>query len=286
MTQVPAAAPVANVVQLHADQRPEDHGTDAPIAANPRARDYEGASTPPDPAVEAVRARAAEVAASLPAFGSHGPVPLPGELEPPATVEDNPFGDFFADGPSAWLEDDDDDVVIEKRRVAGTMLAIAAIGTALAAWTTWGIGIYRGAGGAEAGGFVLISMLLWVWYLNLPREQQHAALLRRHQRLLAFVDRRVTPIRERTEGQLTMRRERDRYRAMRDERTRRVTDLGEGAYRAFRHGSLPAELQPGAQRVLAIERLMLGQDQRIAQLQRERDAARTDEGTDPAAERP
>ena len=77
---------------------------------------------------------------------------------------------------------------------------------------------------------------------------------------------------------------------MRDERTRRITALGESAYRAFRHGSLPADLQPGAQRVLAIERQMLSQDQRIHQLVHEREAGRIagnsgdgHAGTDPAS---
>jgi hypothetical protein len=50
---------------------------------------------------------------------------------------------------------------------------------------------------------------------------------------------------------------------MRDERARRINALGEGAYRAFRQGTLSADLQPGAQRVLAMEHQMLTQDQRI-----------------------
>lgn len=227
---------------------------------------------PPPPDAEVLRA-AAEVAAAPAAFASHGPLPQPHELVPPPTVDDNPFGDFFSDGPSAWLEDDPDEVEIDQPRVVGTMLAAGAITMAIAAWAVWGVAIWRGAGGAEAGGFILLAMLLWIWYLSMPRAQQHAFLLRRHAGTQRFVDRRVTPLRERTEGQLSMRRERDRYRAMRDERSRRVNALGEGAYRSFRHGALPAELHAGAQRVLAIERQMLLQDQRIHQLDQERRGA-------------
>ena len=286
------------------------------VAPNPRANEYDGVDVPhtppayeqPEPAgppptpirppgaepvydeIAQLRERAAALEAALPAFGSHGPVPQPHELVPPPRVDDNPFGDFFSDGASAWLEDDPDDVDITQPRVVGTMLAAGAVAMLLAAWAVWGVAMYRGFGGAEAGGFVLLSMLLWIWYLSMPRAQQHTFMLRRHARVQSFVDRRVSPIRERTEGQLVMRSERGRYRAMRDERTRRITALGESAYRAFRHGSLPADLQPGAQRVLAIERQMLSQDQRIHQLVHERDAARITgnsgdghAGTDPAS---
>jgi hypothetical protein len=226
----------------------------------------------------------AELQGSLPAFGSHGPVPMPDELVPPPRVEDNPFGDFFADGPSAWLvddEDSEDEVPIDTPRVAGTLLAGGAILMLVAAWGVWGHAMYQGAGGAEAGGFLLLAGLLWVWYLSLPRAKQHAAMLRWHQRVQHLVERRVEPLRERTEGSLQMRRERDRYRAMADERARRVAALGEGAYRRFRQGALDAELQAGAQRVMAIERQMLVQDQRIHALQQER-AARTDAAADPS----
>jgi hypothetical protein len=206
-------------------------------------------------------------------------------------VEDNPFGDCFSDGPSAWLEDDPPDAVrIEHPRVVGTMLAVGAVAMLLAGWAVWGVGMYNGAGGAEAGGFVLLAMLLWIWYLSMPREQQHAFMLRRHTSIQRLVDRRTSPLRERTEGQLAMRRERDRYRAMRDERTRRVTSLGEGAYRSFRQGTLPVELHPGAQRVMAIERQMLTQDHRIHSLDAERRDARDkrggQRGADPATGTP
>lgn len=293
---MPPEPPVENVVYLTEDRDIEPGPPGGAVPPNRRAYEYDGVEAPtqPEPAgpvapgpagptplrprgaapmdaeVEAIRARAAEVQAALPAFGSHGDVPQQHELVPPPRDADNPFGDFFSDGPSAWLEDDPDDVTVEQPRVVGTMLAVAALAMLLAAWAVWGLAMYRGAGGAEAGGFILLAMLLWIWYLSMPREQQHTFLLRRHLDVQKLVERRITPLRERTEGQFAMRRERDRYRAMRDERTRRVNALGEGAYRAFRHGTLPADLQAGAQRVLAIERQMLLQDQRIHTMEAER----------------
>ncbi|MCW2923880.1 MAG: hypothetical protein JWM98_1284 [Thermoleophilia bacterium] len=289
---VPDEPPAQNVLYL------SEHDSGS-AGANHRAHEYEGVSTPdpveappepagpPPPAAtpirplgvdpvdaqrEYVRARAAQVEAALPAFGSHGPTPQPHELVPPPRDPENPFGDFFGDGPSAWLEDEDSASEHEQgeSRLVSTLIATAAIGMLVAGWVVWGAAMVRGAGGAESGGFVLLAMLLWIWYLSLPRERQHRFLLRRHTRLRDLVDRRTGRIRERTEGQLSMRRERERYRAMRDERTRRVNALGEGAYRSFRHGQLPADLHAGAQRVLAMERQMLGQDQRIHALDAER----------------
>jgi hypothetical protein len=214
------------------------------------------------------------------------PVPTPAP-ELPAPDPNNPFGDFFADGPSAWLEDEDsEDVPIAGRRLRGTFFAAIAIVTLLAGWVVWGIGMWRGAGGAEAGGFILISMLFWIVYLSQPREQQHRWLLRRQAAVDAFVDRRVVRIRERTEHQMGVRRERDRYRAMREERTRRIAALGEGAYRAFRTGKLAPELHPQAQRVLAMERQMLLQDHRLHQMVAEaaEKSAPDDERPEAAAE--
>jgi len=308
VTSAPDLPHTENVVQLPVGHAPSRIGADpaAPgagghggaVPPNTRAYDYEGARQPPDrptsagppldapiplhPAAQldahadALRARAAEVTANLEPFGSHGPVPQPHELVPPPRDARNPFGDFFSDGPSAWLEDEDevDGVMIDQPRVVGTTLAVGAIVMSLAAWAVWGRAMYEGAGGAEAGGFVLISMLLWVWYLSLPRSRQHRTMLQWHERISSFIDRRVSPLRSRTEGQLLMRRERDRYRAMRDERTRRVNALGEGAFRAFRQGTLPIDLQSGAQRVLAMERQMLEQDRRIHELVDERDTSR------------
>jgi hypothetical protein len=316
---VPPDQPEANVVYL-TEERGIQSGPpgSGAVPANPHAYEYEGAEAPtraeqppsagphPPPTplrprgtdepssseLAELRARAAEVHAQLEPFGSHGPVPQPHELVPPPTVDDNPFGDFFSDGPSAWLEDDDpqDGVRIEHPRVVGTMLAAGAVLMLLAGWVVWGVGMYKGAGGAESGGFILLAMLLWIWYLSMPREQQHAFMLRRHAGIQRLVDRRTSPLRERTEGQLLMRRERDRYRAMRDERTRRVTALGEGAYRSFRQGTLPTDLHPGAQRVMAIERQMLTQDQRIHSLDAERRDARGrgdgQRGADPATGTP
>lgn len=298
VVHVPAEQSAENVVYLGEEHGiAADHGA---IAPNPRAGSYDAtpapepgagpSSGPPEPPltpptpirppeaepvyseIEALRQRAAELEAALPAFGSHGPIPQAHELVPPPRVDDNPFGDFFGDGASAWLEDDveDEGPEITSARIVGTMLAAGAVMMLLAAWVIWGVAMYRGAGGAEAGGFLLLSMLLWVWYLSLPREQQHAWMLRRHEGVKRIVERRVSPIQARTEGHVMMRTERGRYRAMRDERTRRVNALGEGAYRAFRQGTLQPDLHAGAQRVLAMERQMLNQDQRIHGLMQER----------------
>lgn len=275
------------------------HGTDENVVYLPGAED--GRTVAPNPHAGAYAAHAPVVGTpgqpvSVPTpvttitpaataatdAGSRGPGPPPGLHEAPGAVQppepapvprmdpDNPFGNFFDDGPSAWLADDDDDDPHDGQpRVVGTMLAAAAICMLLVAWVVWARAMYLGAGGAEAGGFVLLSMLMWIWYLSLPREQQHRSLLRRHEAIAAVVDRRAAPLRTRTEGQFAMRRERDRYRAMRDERTRRVTALGEASYRSFRRGGeLPPELHPGAQRVLAMEQQMLLQDHRIEQLAR------------------
>ncbi len=104
-----------------------------------------------------------------------------------------------------------------------------------------------------------------------------------------FVERTARPIRKRTEGTMAVRSERDRYRAMRDERERRINALGEAAHRLFRTGQLPAELHGPAQRVLAIERQMLVQDSRIHELVVSREQ-RTSEpasgGNDPASDAP
>jgi hypothetical protein len=311
---VPAESPGENVVYLTEERgiQPGPPGRGGTVPPNPHAYEYDGVEQPvrPDPAgptpirqrqpsgadpdIEAIRARAAQIAAQLPAadapVGSHGPLPAQHELVPPPRVDDNPFGDFFGDGPSAWLEEDEHDaVVITKRRVVGTALALGSVLMLVAAWAIWGLAMYRGAGGAEAGGFILLGLLFWSWYLSLPREQQHAFMLRRHQRMQRLIDRRATPLREKTEGSLTMRREKGRYRAMRDERTRRINALGEGAYRAFRQGTLPADLHDGAQRVMAIERQMLSQDQRIHTLEHERRTSGLRGGhgePEPAAEAP
>lgn len=289
---VPPNQPEANVVYLTEEHGIQPGPPGGAVPPNPRANDYDGvelhpAAAQPAPAgptpihgaataearaeAAAIQARAAALQASLPAFGSHGPIPQPHELVPPPRVDDNPFGDFFSDGPSAWLEDDPHDrVPIVTPRILGTMLAAGAVTMLLACWGVWGHAMWKGAGGAEAGGFLLLSMLLWIWYLSLPRTKQHAFMLRRHESVRGLVDRRVVPLRDRTEEQLSLRRERERYRAMRDERTRRVDALGEAAYRTFRAGTLPAELHPGAQRVMAIERQMLVQDQRIVAMTEER----------------
>jgi hypothetical protein len=295
VTPVPAEPRTENVVYLTEEHgiQPGPPGRGA-VPPNPHAYEYEGVEPPtqPTPAgptplrpgqpqataseVEEIRARAARIAAQLPAadqpYASHGPLPAQEELVPPPRVGDNPFGDFFSDGPSAWLEDEDDEetIPLDRPRILGTLLAFGAIAMLVAAWAVWAHAMYQGAGGAEAGGFILLAILLWVWNLSLPRPKQHAWMLRRHEGVRRLVERRANPLRERTEGSLTMRREKSRYRAMRDERTRRINSLGEGAYRAFRRGQLPADLHAPAQRVMAIERQMLQQDQRIHGLQLER----------------
>ncbi|MCW2956214.1 MAG: hypothetical protein JWO69_1083 [Thermoleophilia bacterium] len=255
----PSVVPDDNVVRLPFD-------APATMAANPRAHDYEGVEQFERPP-------------------SAGPTPV--QRQPPTTDRDNPFGDFFADGPSAWLEDADEDseedVPTDRVRIVGTMLALGAALMFVAAWAVWVRAMVRGSGGAEAGGFILLGSLFWIWYLALPRAKQHRALLRLHTRIASLVDRRVTPLRTRTEGQLALRRERDRYRALRDERNRRIAALGEGAYRAFRMGRLPVEMQGQAQRVMAMERQMLVQDHRIKSIV---ERAESGDGADPAASDP
>jgi hypothetical protein len=206
---------------------------------------------------------------SIVTAGSHGVVPPPQQLQPPQPIRTNPFGDFFSDGPSAWLEDEDEDsldAVVHGSRLLGTLVAAAAILLLIAAWAYWGYGMYRDAGGAESAPILLVAMILWIRYLTLPRDQQHRALLVRQRAISDFVERTARPIRRRTEGTMAVRSERDRYRAMRDERQRRINALGEAAHRTFRNGQLPAELHAPAQRVLAIERQMLVQDSRIHEL--------------------
>lgn len=223
------APPTGDVVYL-ADRQPDP----APLAPNPHAATYDQTPVAPSDA--------------------------------PREVSDNPFGNFFGDGPSAWLEDDFDDEYGNQPRMVGTLLAAASIALLVCAWVIWGAAMYQGAGGAESGGFVLLSLICWVVYLSLPKQQQHRRMLTAHDRVTRFVERRINPVRSRTEGQLRVRRERGRYRSMRDERTRRVTALGEAAYRGFRHGTLPVDLHPAAQRVLAMEQQMMLQDHRLHEL--------------------
>lgn len=258
--------PEGDVVYLSDHQAPAQ-----PLAPNPHAAAYDP-NVPPTPVapaqpVDELAALAAAQASATPAPMTLSPLPAPEDA--PVVVGDNPFGNFFGDGPSAWLEDDlDDDEFGDEPRMVGTLLAAAAITLMISAWVIWGAAMYEGAGGAEAGGFVLLSLIVWVVYLSLPKQQQHRRMLRSHERVSAIIERRVNPLRSRTEGQLKVRRERGRYRSMRDERTRRVTALGELAYRGFRHGTLPAEMHTAAQRVLAMEQRMMLQDHRLHELAR------------------
>lgn len=269
------AATGENVVYLTEEHGIQPGPPSGVVPPNPRAGQYEGvevASSEPPPTPAGPTPVPAGAGAPPAAPPPHGIVPRPDQLVPPERDPDNPYGDFFSDGPSAWLEDtdEDSDVPLDRPRIVGTLLACCAIGTMLGAWVVWGIAMYRGFGGAEAAPLLLVSMLCWLRYLALPRSRQHAFLLRRHAGLQRLVERRTSPLRERTEGTLSMRRERTRYRSMRDERTRRVAALGEAAYREFRQGRLPQALHQGAQRVLAMERQMLIQDHRIQMLQLER----------------
>jgi hypothetical protein len=303
-SQLPPVASLAAVTNLPANTEAEGYA--AEIAASlahepqPPLTAVGNVPTPPAPAgptpVAPLDRQPAEVDSTLAgrsewdppeAFGSHGPIPMPTELVPLTPVGDNPFGDFFSDGPSAWLEDDvddldDDSVELTHVRVKGFLLAFVAIGMLAFAWA-WVIrAMINGSGGAEAGGFVLVSMVFWIFYLSLDRSDQHHALLRVDRRVASLLDRGISPLQERTTSTLTMRRERDRYRALRDERTRRVAALGEGAYRSFRRGQLPAELAENAQRVLAMERQMMLQDHRIHELVREREAHEVGDSSDAA----
>jgi len=168
---------------------------------------------------------------------------------------------FTSAEPEFWEQGPD-----QEPRVVGTAVAVAAVAMLLAGLARYAWAMYRGYGVAEAGGLVLVSMLLWIGYLSLPSTQQHRALLRMHARLARFVDRRVDPLQSRTRDRLELRRERDRYRSIQDERSRRIAELGELAYRKFRTGALDPELQPHAQRVMGIEQQLLMQDQRLDQL--------------------
>jgi len=181
-------------------------------------------------------------------------------------------GDFFADDQSSWsngfdeLAEDDSDRY-GGLRPTGLALAVLSVGLLVVAFVYYGISLSRGAAGAESGGIVVIAAFTWMWYLSLDRSQQHAPLLKLHRSVSYWLDGRVDPFRERTESQLHLRRERQRFDAMRDERSRRINELGEAAYRNFRRGELAPELARNAQRVLAIEQQMLLQDARVTDLQ-------------------
>lgn len=223
--------PEDNVVFLHPQEE---------VPANPHAGDY---SPPRSP-----------VASPPPV-----PAPVTGERAEAMSA-------FFDHTEKAfWREPVD-----TEPRALGTSIALAASGTFVGSLAWYGVSLAREYGVAEAGGLVLVSALLWIWYLTLPRQQQHAALLRMHASIAGWVDRRADPLQSRTRARTSFRRERDRLQAIRNERQRRINELGEAAYRHFRTGGLTPELQSIAQRVMAMEQQMMMQDQRVEQLLRER----------------
>jgi hypothetical protein len=151
-------------------------------------------------------------------------------------------------------------------KIVGTMVAATAGVVFAGGLLVYALALRNGSGGADAGAFVLAASMLWIWYLSLDPSQQHRRLVGAHRRTSNAIDRRIVPLRSRTERQLGLRRERDRAMAMRRERSRRVSDLGEAAYRLFRAGTLDADLASHGQRVLSIEQQMLLQDQRVSGL--------------------
>ncbi len=218
-----------------------------------------------------------------PATGAYAPLP-PQSVAPPSAVPRSPgvpiakdayvltsrgdrmpIGDFFDDDTPAvnWTFDEAD----REPRVVGTILAAASLLLLVAAFVVYGIELRSGASGALAGGVVVLAMITWISYLSLQREQQHDVLMAWHRRISDRIDRRARPFSDRTRTQLSMRRERDRFRAMRAERNRRINELGEVAYRMFRSGDASAEIVEHGRRVLAIEQQMLMQDARMADIQ-------------------
>ena len=126
---------------------------------------------------------------------------------------------------------------------------------------------------ALAGGCILIAALTFIWYLHLPPPQQHPGVIAGYDRLGDAIDRRVEPLRRQAGVNLTLRRERERYDNMRRERTRRVNDLGEAAYRYYRSGVLHPDLNAHGHKVTGIEQQLLMQDQRMHKLQEQRQEA-------------
>lgn len=204
------------------------------------------------------------------AYGVTQPAP-PGTAPPAGGFITNqrgeriPVGDFFSDLPldsSGWVSELDD----REPRVMGTMVASSSVIFMVAAVVVYALELSKGANGAVAGGFVVLSSMLWVSYLSLPRDQQHDTLLAWHRGVSDLLDRRIDPLRQRTQAQFVLRKQRDRARAIRDERGRRVSELGEVAYRQFRTGSGDPLLAEHARKVMAIEQQMLLQDARIEDL--------------------
>lgn len=202
-----------------------------------------------------------------PLTGTYAPGDLPGVAAPIPVSEPN-IADSFFDGVetgaySNWTLEPEVD---REPRIIGSMLAAAAGILLVVALVVYVLEVRRGAFGQIAGGFVLLAMIAWIIYLSLPREQQHDALVAWHARWSQRIERFVEPVRGRTKAQIDLRRERERFRSMRLERTRRITELGEAAYRQFRSGDAAPDIVEHGRRVLAIEQQMLLQDARMHEI--------------------
>jgi hypothetical protein len=153
----------------------------------------------------------------------------------------------------------------KQRRLLGSVLLIVA-GTML----TVSFAVYAAGLVAEAGGFVLLAAFIAIWYLTLAPERQHPKIMRRYTRLSAQLDRRVEPMRRRADVEMSLRKERDTFDRIKRERTRRVMELGELAYRRYRAGEVVESLEAHAQRVQSIEQRLLVQDHRVHEIEAQR----------------
>lgn len=208
------------------------------------------------------------------------PPTLPPAVAPPAEgVTTNVLGEVvpetYYEGPQVG-EATQASVVGGRRRGQRRLLGATLLGLA-GAMLTIGFGVYAAGLVAEAGGFVLLAAFALIWYLTLVPERQHPRVMLTYRRYSSMVDRRIEPMRRRADVELTLRREREGYERMRRERARRVSDLGELAYRRYREGEVVESLAPHAQRVQSIEQKMLLQDRKVHELEAVR--------TEPAAKR-
>ncbi len=200
-----------------------------------------------------------------PATGTYAPSESPASPTPPSSHQVDNVADSFFDraATSNWTLEPETE---REPRTAGTLLATITCLLLAVALGVYILELRRGAYGQIAGGFILLAMISWIIYLSLPRREQHDGLVNWHQRFTRRVDRAIDPIRGRTQAQINLRRERERFRSMRHERTRRITELGEAAYRQFRAGEAAPEIMEHGRRVLAIEQQMLLQDARMHEL--------------------
>ena len=262
----------ANVVYLHQHQQGEAAG--APPPAQPPAQE-------PQPAQQHVPAHHQGIPVPgtpvPPEGGGHvAHPPHEGQLQPGQYV--NVLGEVVSDEgyfqglPRSFFDDDEELDDDHEARPLGTLVLLVTLALLVVSIVVYVRSLQAGSGGATAGGFVLLAAIAWVGYLSMP-DQQSPRVMRRWKRLSDRIDRRIQPWRSRADVGIAMRRERERYQSMRMERSRRVGDLGEASYRAFRAGTLPPELAAQAQRVIAIEQQMLLQDARLHELVARRDEA-------------